>query len=50
MIKLSYGSLVEHNAPILAGFDLFTKGDCEISPEPDLNLPPFLVLADPGGK
>lgn len=50
MIKLTYGSFNEHNAQILTGFDLLTKGACQIAPYPNEELPHSVVLADVDGR
>lgn len=50
MIRLSYGSFAPHNAQILTGFNILTNGECEISPKPDLELPPFVIVADIEGN
>ncbi len=50
MIKLTYGSFDHHNAQILTGFDLLTKGACQIAPYPDEELPRSIVLADIDGR
>lgn len=50
MIRISYGSLAQHNAQILTGFNLLTNGECEIGNEPNLDLPPFVIVADIDGE
>lgn len=50
MVYITYGSLAAHNAQILTGFNILTKGTCVISPKLDPNLPPCVVLADFGDK
>lgn len=50
MVKLYYGSTIEHNAQILTGWNLLTSGKCCISSMIDENLPPFVVVADIDGR
>lgn len=47
-LKIDYGSLIEHNAQILTGFNLLTKGRCDITATPNDNLPPCVIVSDFG--
>lgn len=50
MITLTYGSFAQHNAQILTGFNILTKGKCKIASFPDETLPTCVVLADIDGR